>query len=46
MFFFKLIIFTLIPLPSLILFRELFLNDDDDFFVMHLIFEEFFLIHL
>jgi hypothetical protein len=47
MFFLKLIIFTLIPLFSLILFREPFLNDDDDFFVMHLIFEEvFFLIHL
>jgi hypothetical protein len=42
-FFFKnSIIFTLISLLSLILFREPFLNDDDDFFVMHLIFEEVF----
>jgi hypothetical protein len=40
-----LIIFTLIPLLSFILFRETLLNDGD-FLVMCLIFEDVFLIHL
>jgi hypothetical protein len=42
MFFFKKLNYIYINIPSLILFREPFLNDDDDFFVMHLIFEEVF----
>jgi hypothetical protein len=41
----NLIIFILIPIFSSILFRESILNDDD-LFVMRLIFEEIFLIHL
>jgi len=41
----NLIIFTLIPLLSFILFRETLLNDGD-FLVMCLIFEDVFLIHL
>jgi len=45
LFFKKLIIFTLIPLLSFILFRETLLNDGD-FLVTCLIFEDVFLIHL